>query len=341
MKKTLILCVCILLVTVLCLGFVQMLVMPKYMTTSRDGALIAEYYNETTDHDVIFIGDCEVYECFTPPTLWQEYGITSYVRGSAQQLIWQSYYLLEETLRREKPKAVVFNVLSIKYGEPQSEAYNRMTLDGMKWSQSKIGAINASMTEEENFLSYVFPLLRFHSRWSDLTQEDWQYLFHRDTVSHNGYLMQTGVSPKTSNRVGIPLADYTLPEIGFEYLEKMRALCEEKGVEFILVKAPTNNWKYYWYDEWEAQIVAWANEKNVEYYNFIPLDEEIGIDWNTDTYDAGVHLNVYGAEKLTSYFGKILVEKYGFSDRRGNAELDAVWSKKLEIYQKERNGEKQ
>ena len=341
MKKTLILCICILLVTVLCLGFVQMLVMPKYMTTSRDGALIAEYYNETTDHDVIFIGDCEVYECFTPPTLWQEYGITSYVRGSAQQLIWQSYYLLEETLKRETPKAVVFNVLSIKYGEPQSEAYNRMTLDGMEWSQSKIDAIQASMTEQENFLSYVFPILRFHSRWSDLTQEDWQYLFHRDTVSHNGYLMQTGVSPKTSNREGVPLADYTLPEIGFDYLEKMRALCEEKGVEFILVKAPTNNWKYYWYDEWEAQIVAWASEKNVEYYNFIPLDTEIGIDWNTDTYDGGVHLNVYGAEKLTSYFGKILVEKYGFSDRRGNSELDAIWSKKLEIYQKERNGEKQ
>ena len=121
----------------------------------------------------------------------------------------------------------------------------------------------------------------------------------------------------------------------------MRALCEEKGVEFILVKAPTNNWKYYWYDEWEAQIVAWAGEKNVEYYNFIPLDTEIGIDWNTDTYDGGVHLNVYGAEKLTSYFGRILVEKYGFSDRRGNAELDAIWSKKLEIYQKERNGENQ
>ena len=121
----------------------------------------------------------------------------------------------------------------------------------------------------------------------------------------------------------------------------MRLLCEEKGVEFILIKAPTNNWKYYWYDEWEAQIVAWANEKGVDYYNFIPLDEEIGIDWSTDTYDGGVHLNVYGAEKLTSYFGNILVEKYGFSDRHGTAELDAVWAEKLAIYQKERNGEKQ
>ena len=341
MKKTLILCTCILLVTVLLLGFVQMLVTPKYMTTSRDGALIAEYYNETTNHDVVFIGDCEVYECFIPPTLWQEYGITSFVRGSAQQLIWQSYYLLEETLKRETPKAVVFNVLSIKYGEPQSEAYNRMTLDGMRWSTSKINAIRASMTGEESILTYAFPLLRFHSRWSDLTQEDWQYLFHRDTVSHNGYLMQTSVSPKTSDREGRPLADYTLPAIGFEYLEKMRALCAEKGVEFILIKAPTNNWKYYWYDEWEAQIVSWANENGIDYYNFIPLDEEIGLDWSTDTYDGGVHLNVYGAEKLTSYFGKILTEKYGITDRRGDAELDAVWAEKLATYQKERNGETQ
>ena len=340
MKKTLICCTCILLATVLCLGFVQMLVMPKYMTSSQDGALIAEYYREKPDHDVVFIGDCEVYECFTPPTLWQEYGITSYVRGSAQQLIWQSYYLLEETLKRETPKAVVFNVLAIKYGVPQNEAYNRMTLDGMEWSQSKIDAINASMTEDESFLSYVFPLLRFHSRWSDLTQEDWQYLFHRDTISHNGYLMKTGILPQESDREGRPLADYTLPEVGFEYLEKMRALCAEKGVEFILIKAPTNNWKFYWYDEWDAQITSWAKEKGVDYYNFIPLDGEIGLDWSTDTYDRGAHLNVYGAEKLTSYFGNILVEKYGLSDRRGEAELDAVWAEKLLTYNKERNGEK-
>ena len=232
MKKTLILCTCILLATVLCLGFLQMLVMPKYMKTSRDGALIAEYYREEPDHDVVFIGDCEVYECFTPPTLWQEYGITSYVRGSAQQLIWQSYYLLEETLKYETPKAVVFNVLSIKYGKPQNEAYNRITLDGMKWSSSKVDAIYASMTEDETFLSYVFPLLRYHSRWSEIGREDWQYLFHRDTVSHNGYLMQTATKPKTNSIAGRPLVDYTLPEIGFEYLEKMRVLCEEKGVAF-------------------------------------------------------------------------------------------------------------
>ncbi len=336
MKKKNILCTCILLVTCFLLSFLQMLLVPKYMTTSRDGAMIAEYYNENPDHDVVFIGDCEVYECFTPPTLWEEYGITSYVRGSAQQLIWQSYYLLEDTLRYETPDVVVFNVLSIKYGEPQNEAYNRMTLDGMRWSASKIRSVYASMTEDESFLSYVFPLLRFHSRWSELGAEDLQYLFHRDRVSHNGYLMQTGIDPQTSDREGTPLADYTLPEIGFEYLEKMRLLCEEKGVELVLVKAPTNNWKYYWYDEWDEQIAAYAKEKDVDYYNFIGMDEELGLDWSTDTYDGGIHLNVYGAEKLTSYFGELLSTVYGLENRQNEAGLQELWKDKLAVYQEEK-----
>ena len=124
--KTLGIVAVLMVLSVLALYFAQALLMPKYMSNVKEGALIAEYYKAPKNNDVIFIGDCEVYENISPVTLWQEYGITSYIRGSAQQLIWQSYYLLEETLRYETPKAVVFNVLSMKYNEPQNEAYNRM-----------------------------------------------------------------------------------------------------------------------------------------------------------------------------------------------------------------------
>ena len=173
MKKKWIGCLAILTATLLLLALLQALVQPKYMSVSPEGALIAEYYREQNpQHDVLFIGDCEVYESFTPPTLWEEYGITSYIRGSAQQLAWHSYYLLEDTLCYETPKVVVYNVLALKYGEPQDEAYNRLNLDGMKWSTSKVNAIRASMTEGESFASYVFPLLRFHSRWKEIGAED-------------------------------------------------------------------------------------------------------------------------------------------------------------------------
>ena len=155
---------------------------PKYMTGVLEGAMTREYYDEQNAHDVIFVGDCEVYENFSPVTMWEEKGITSYIRGSAQQLIWQSYYLLEDTLRYEKPQVVIFNVLSMKYNEPQKEAYNRMSIDGMKWSMSKVNNIRASMLESEEFLDYVFPILRYHSRITELTTEDFKYLFHRDKV---------------------------------------------------------------------------------------------------------------------------------------------------------------
>ena len=339
MKKTIILCTCILLVTVLLLGALQAVLVPKYMTDFREGALIGEYYGSSGGNDVIFVGDCEIYESFTPPTLWEEYGITSYVRGSAQQLIWQSYYLLEEMLETETPRVVVYNVYAMKYGTPQDEAANRKTLDGMNWSLSKFNSIRASMTEEESFLSYVFPILRFHSRWNQLTREDFEYLFKKDAVSHNGYLMNTGISPKPTDPIQVPLPDeYELPAICFDYLDKMQALCREKGAELVLVKAPTNTRGYYWYDEWDEQIVSYAEENGLDYYNFIPLCDEIGIDWSTDTHDKGAHLNVYGAEKLTSYFGNILKTEYGVEDRRTDTKLNELWAARLERYQNERNG---
>lgn len=330
------LCVCLAV-----LWLLQMLLMPKYMTESQEGAIIAEYYDNAGGNDVIFIGDCEVYENFSPITLWEEYGITSYIRGSAQQTIWQSYYLMEETFEYETPQVMVFNVLSMKYPTPastgraeQREAYNRMTLDGMRWSVSKWNAINASMTDMEKeqggMWLYLFPLLRYHDRWSELTAEDFRYLFTREQLSDNGYLMQVGVNPVTDEHMERPLIDYTFDEGCYDYLDKMRALCEEHGTQLVLIKAPSLS--PVWWDQWDAQIEAYAEEYGLLYINFLDCQEEIGLDWSTDTYDTGLHLNVYGAEKLSSYFGQILAEECGVADRRDQEETAKLWTEKTETY---------
>ena len=38
--------------------------------------------------------------------------------------------------------------------------------------------------------------------------------------------------------------------------------------------------------------------------------DEVGIDYSNDTYDGGLHLNLYGAEKMSRYFGKLLRENF-------------------------------
>ena len=312
------------------LWLLQRLLMPKYMGDIVEGALISEYYKETTDHDVVFVGDCEVYENFSPITMWEDYGITSYIRGSAQQLIWQSYYLLEETLKYEKPEAVVFNVLSMKYDTPQKEAYNRMTLDGMKWSKSKVDDIRASMMEDEEFADYVFPILRYHSRWQELTSDDFKYLFTRRPVSQSGYYMRIDVKPAQTFPKPKKLANYEFGENSWKYLEKMRKLCEEKGIQLILVKAPS----LYpaWYDEWDEQIKEYAKTYELPYYNFLELTDEVGIDFTKDTYDGGLHLNLSGAEKMGAYFGKILRDEFQIPDRRNDEKIASVWAEKCAAY---------
>lgn len=320
-------------VIVAVLWFLQRLLMPKYMSGVVEGAMVAEYYDEKKDHDVVFVGDCELYENISPMVLWEKYGINSYIRGTAQQLIWQSYYLMEETLQYEKPDVIVFNVLSMKYNEPQRETYNRMTIDGMKWSKSKVGSIRASMTEEESFVDYVFPLLRYHSRWSELNGEDIKYFRDRDKVTHNGYYMRVDVLPAENIPEGRVLADYQFGDNAYYYLDKMVELCEENGVELVLVKAPSL--VPYWYDEWEVQMENYAKEHDLKYYNFLEMTDEMGIDWATDTYDAGLHLNLSGAEKMAEHFGKILTEECGLESRRGEPELEAAWAEKKEAYDAE------
>lgn len=334
-KKNIITGLLVFALTIGTLAFLQALLVPKYQTGIVEGSMIEEYYKDKSDHEVVFIGDCEIYENFSPITLWEKYGITSYMRGSAQQLIWHSYYLLEDTLRYETPKVVVFNVLSLKYNEPQSEAYNRMSIDGMEWSMAKVNNIMASMTEEENFIEYVFPLLRYHGRWSELTADDFEHLFSKDLVTHNGYYMRVDVKPQGTFPSPMPLTDYTLGENAMSYLQKMVDLCKENNIELVLIKAPT---EYpHWYKEWDEQVVDFAKENEVTYINYIPLQDEIGLDMSQDTYDAGLHLNTQGAEKMSDYFGAWLVENYDLTDYRENAEYASIWQEKIKFYNEMKN----
>ncbi len=307
---------------------------------NREAHLLCGYYDTTDPHDVIFIGDCEVYEGFIPAKLFEEYGITSYVRGSSQQTVFQSYHILEETLEKETPRAVVFNVLALHYGETPMESIARMTAEDMRWSRFKLDMIKASMTEEETLLSYFLPILRYHGRWSELDGDDFKYAFDKHIdITHQGYLMQTDIDPVTD--LGTPDDNFDLlPERAMEYLEKMRALCKEKGVELILCKAVTNSTKYYWYPEWDAQIAEYAEKNGLSYYSMVGKEAQMGLDWSKDTYDKGLHLNVYGAEKMTSYFGKILAQSHGLADKRSDSELSALWAERINSYYNERNKEK-
>ena len=81
----------------------------------------------------------------------------------------------------------------------------------------------------------------------------------------------------------------------------------------------------------------YAKEHDLLYINFLELQEETGLDFMTDTYDAGLHLNLSGAEKITRYFGNVLREQEGIEDRRNEEHLSKIWAEKQRLYEKARD----
>ncbi|HOB20751.1 MAG TPA: SGNH/GDSL hydrolase family protein, partial [Candidatus Atribacteria bacterium] len=129
---------------------------------------------------------------------------------------------------------------------------------------------------------------------------------------------------------GRKLANYRFGDNAYYYLDKMVDLCRDNDIDLVLVKAPS---LYpYWYDEWEAQIEEYAAKHDLLYINFLELIDEIGIDFNTDTYDGGLHMNLSGAEKLSVYLGKVLAENYGLKDHRNDDVYKEVWEEKVDFY---------
>lgn len=318
----------ILLLFIFIFWLLNKLLTPKYIEDLVEGSMISEYYDSEKDHDVIFIGDCETYANISPLVMYQEAGIKSYVRGSSQQMLWQSYYILKETLKYEKPKIVIFNVGALRNGEEKiNEAYNRLAIDKMKWSKEKVEIIIASMNEDESFISYLFPILRYHSRYDKLKSEDLKYLFKSKKVLYNGFLVNKNVKAVENLPAKKKLGSYDFPEENLKYLNMIVELCKDNNIKLILMKAPS--FYPYWYEEYDEFLNDYSKENNLDYYNFINLIDEIGLDFSNDTYDGGLHLNLYGATKLSRYFSQILSDKYNIPNYSGDEKYDELLKKYL------------
>lgn len=308
---------------------------PKYVEDNQDGRVTEEFYREKTDLDVLFFGSSTVYNAISPVYLYENYGFSSYVRANASQTLWQSYYLLEDALKKQEPELVMVDMSFMKYGEEfVEEASNRKALDGMRLSKSKYDCIKASMWEGEEPVTYLFPVLRFHSRWKELTKDDFLYALKVPDVTYNGFLMQFDIPEEQVIYEKEARENYDFPKKAWDYLDRITELCKEKDIPLILMKTPTyvNNW----YDEYDEALTSYADEKGIEYVNFDWYKEEMGNVLRTDYVDAGSHLNLVGAEKFCDFLGGYIVERTGKISHAGDAEFDKIWTEKVIRYEKDK-----
>ena len=139
--------------------------------------------------DVAFVGSSQIFANINPLLIWKDYGISSYDMTSSSQRVWISKYYIQEIIKYQSPKVIVLEVMKFFEASPNDEERNRKALDYMKLSKEKIEAAWESIKgcPDETVSSYIFPILRFHQRWKELTSEDFAYFTSEKRSYMHGY----------------------------------------------------------------------------------------------------------------------------------------------------------
>ena len=301
------------------------------------------YAEEDNSLDVMFMGNSDMYRGMSPVVLWDEYGIASYSYTSPGQRAWTGYYVLLDSLRSQHPDIIVFNIDEVQSTNQSTESCYRKAFDNMQLSSVKIQALFDS-TYKFSFAekaSYLFPVLRYHTRISELTSEDFKYAYGYEEYENKGLDLIKEIKPYNggSSYMEDKGETYEFPEKTKKYMDKIAKKCEEEKIKLILVEIPSaDSWSY----AKHQAIVKYAEEKELPFVDFNMILDEIDFDWTHDTPDGGDHLNVYGAEKVSKYMGKYLNENYEIPDRRQDSNYSSWFeaSKKYHQNVEEENEEK-
>ena len=317
------------------LNVLEKVFIPKWITVkdNRMTYIVKGFYEEPKNSlDVIFMGNSDVYRGISPITLWDEYGIASYNFVSSGQRMWTAYYMLEESLKYQKPKLIVLNMDSAFNESNSSESNYRKAFDNMKFGTTKLKAITDPVykNSESDILSYIFPIVRYHSRWEELTDKDFRKALKSEKFAYKGMDLITDIQPYNEEYKYMS-RDHSKEVIGekcLKYLNKIINLCKEQNIELLLIEIPSAE---SWSKDLSNKTEDFAKEYNLEFIDMNLNASEFGFDWKTDTSDGGDHLNVYGAEKVSKYLGKIIKDKYNITDHRNEKEYEE-WYKDSEKY---------
>lgn len=292
-------------------------------------------YANKNYYDVIFAGTSTTITNISNEKLYLDYGIAAVTVGEPSQATYLSYYSLEEALKYQAPKVVVFDVKSLFYTEDdlkrsveeEGERHHiHFSLDNMKVGLTKWRAFCQAKKIFTNldFWDYFSKMYYNHVNWQDLGRKN----FNRESSDEvmNGNLMLLSARENADQDSFLLNSENNgeiqeIPEINREYLVKIIDLCRNKQTPLLLIRGGG-------YFTWEAyNAIKEISEKySVPYLDLIDCEEKYEIKLGTDSSD-GNHFNVCGAEKWTMALGDYLSENYEFADRRQDASYNAYREK--------------
>lgn len=316
-KKTKILKVVafITLLAIIVVSVTDLLKYKRYGSWPNTKTVVEMYQLPTNSIDVVSLGPSSNMCSFDGLRLYGEYGVSAYNLGTTQQPVIASYYLLKDFLKTQTPKIVYLEMLCCF--RKNDEANYRQVFDHMKFSRDKIKAVSEHAKVEGAYstASYIFPLLQYHTRWKEVTQDNFNDEA-ANSIWANGYLLKSYVKDERYGGVSkIGNDRREMEDEAKEYLPKIIELCKSNGIELVLYSIPSKTYDGSMYNT----CLDIAREYGVTYVPLFTTKSlaETGFSFATDT-EGGNHPNSRGAAKITEKLYAVGKELVDLTDHRGD-----------------------
>ena len=266
------------------------------------------YLEEENSLDVVFLGASDVPTAFAPGLAYEQNGFTSYlytIDGNPGSLY---KYQLKEILSKQDPQAIIVEVNGFLYndGYQNQEVRLRMFAESIPFSLNKLDAIYHYNVDDK--IDYLFPFIKYHGDWIKgrnlLESYQWK------TNKANGPALLKGITTCTLvapyDPASIQLPGQSTPAIAEDYLVDFLEYCKDEGItDLLFVRFPHRNAATH------AAAVSQVGAVLARYgHSLLNLEEqidEIGLDFDRDFFN-DEHMNIYGMEKMTAYFGNYLAD---------------------------------
>ena len=285
------------------------------------------FFAETQDFDVFFMGTSRVLDGVQPMELWRDYGFTSYNMGNNSENLEMTKWVLDIAMDTHKPKAALIDVYYVdrKVTDAWAFSFRHLFLDEIPLSRKKIECVQATLPKSE-WTEFLMPFSLYHGRWEEILSGSTEEQVICRPFAMGAELRAQRETPTISF---VRTKEMNTQEMeGKESLRKIAALCRENGVEPVFMAIPAPISEVEQMNVNSVQLIA--DELGVPFINM--LDVEGLVDFDNDCYDALGHLNPDGASKVTAYLGQWLSEHFDFEDKRGDAAY-AHWNENLEAYE--------
>lgn len=299
-------------------------------TKDRFSGFYAEKENTI---DVIITGSSPVYPYYSAPALYGELGIVCYPLSSNNQRPKAIKYLLEEARKTQEPSLFIIEMRMFSMPDEEWEdtmAFTRGVTDNLKYSLNRIQAINALVSDKSQRYTYYFDIFKYHSNWKMLflpsQLSHWRYESEEEL---KGLAIKTGVGPVEYEDLSGVTQTREMQDRQYAVLLDLLDYLKETGVDALFLLSPYQM-------ELEEKETFNFMIPIIEEAGYPVLDlndhlEDVGIDFATDFYDYGSHVNALGQAKCTAYLGGYLEEHYDLPDRRGQEAYES-WNEAYRLY---------